>query len=688
MSATWRAAGARGRALGRNNLDTRPPRPRSSAFDTRHIPSLGWANSGSRNDRQRARLSTVSLSTVFLSTVFRCATIRAIALAAGLTLTLALALTLELATSASALIAAAPACAPATLDTSAALAGGAVTVSPAPETMDASYLTQISFVGVPAAEITNVEVVGSRSGSHPGVLAAYSQGDGESFLPSTPFSQGELVTVHAALRSGDSTTPFDWHFTVAQVDKVSRSLETPPPPPPRSDQRDYQHFVSSPQLEPPTVTVTTNSGAQAPGDVFLAPYAGPGQYGPMILDDASRLLWFKPLPAGVRAADLRVQAYNGSHVLTWWQDPLVANGRRDAGVVIADSSYRDIAIVRAGNGYQPDLHTFEITPQGTAFTTVYDAIRCNLRAYGGPANGAVADTLLQALDLKTGLVRFEWHSLDHVALADSYLPLRPGGGPAAPWDYFHINSIDPEQGGDLLVDSRNTWAAYEIDKSSGEVVWRLGGKHSSFAMGPGASPAWQHDAEQQPDGTITFFDNGAAPKEHSQSRGITLGLDLQHMTARLLASFIHPRPLVAQSQGDQQALAGGDRFLGWGQLPYFSEFAPGGRLLFDAHLPAAYQSYTVLKFPWSGDPTQPPTIAVRSRARAGLVVYASWNGATAVARWRVLAGSSPRTLAPVASASRSGFETTIPLAHAWRYLAVQALSASGQMIGSSATVHS
>ena len=633
------------------------------------MPTLGCAKSGSRRGRPRRRLSTVS----------RWAPLVASALAA--------ALTLALAASANAPSGAAPACVPATLNTSAARAGGAVTVSPAPETMDASYVTQISFLGVPAAEITNVQVVGSRSGSHPGRLAAYSQGDGASFLPSTPFAQGEHVSVHAALRNGDSTTPFGWHFTIAEVDAVSRSLETPPPPPPPPRQSELQHFVSRPDLKPPTVTLTANSGAHAPGDVLLAPYAGPGQYGPMILDGAGRLIWFKPLPAGARAANLRVQEYDGRPVLTWWQDPLVTAGRRDAGVVIADSSYRDIAIIRAGNRYQPDLHAFEITPQGTALTTVYDAIRCNLRAHGGPANGAVADTLLQELDLKTGLVRFEWHSLDHVALADSYMPLRPGGGPTAPWDYFHINSIESEQDGHLLVDSRNTSAAYEIDKRSGQIVWRLGGKRSSFTMGPGARPAWQHDAEQQPDGTITFFDNGATPKEHPQSRGIALRVDLQHMTAGLVASFVHPKPLVAASQGNFQALANGNWFVGWGQTPFFSEFEPGGQLRFDAHLPTAYQSYTVLKFPWSGDPAQRPTIAARSRAHGRLVVYASWNGATAVARWRLLAGSSPRALAPVASASRSGFETTIPLAHAPRYLVVQALSAGGQVLGTSATAH-
>jgi hypothetical protein len=592
-------------------------------------------------------------------------------------------LVLCLAPSPSAEASTAPACAPARLNASAALAGGAITVSPAPDTLDASYLTQISFLGVPAADIADVSVSGSRSGAHSGRLLAYSQADGASFLPRQPFAQGEVVTVHAVLRRGASTTPFAWRFTVAEVDAVSRSLETPPPPPPPPKASELQRFLSRPDLKPPSVAVTTNSGSQAPGDIFLAPYAGPGQYGPMILDNSGRLIWFKAIPAGERAADLRVQEYEGRPVLTWWQDPLTADGRRDAGVVIADDSYKNVAIVRAGNGYQPDLHAFQITPQGAALFTVYDAVRCNLSAYGGPANGAVADTVVQEVDLKTGLVRFEWHSLDHVALADSYMPV--GGTPTSPWDYFHINAVS-QQGDDLLIDSRNTWAAYNVDAGNGQILWRIGGKHSSFAMGPGARPAWQHDVREEPGGTISFFDNGATPRVHPQSRVIVLALDIQHMTARLVSSFTHSPPLSAPSQGDFQPLPRGNWFVGWGQEPYFSEFGPAGQLLFGGHLPTTYQSYTVLKFPWSGAPTQPPRAAIGSGAHGGAMAYASWNGATAVAQWRVLGGSSPHALAPLATAAWSGFETAIAVTVAPRYIAVQALGAQGQVLGVSAAV--
>ena len=214
----------------------------------------------------------------------------------------------------------------------------------------------------------------------------------------------------------------------------------------------------------------------------------------MILGPHGELIWFKALgPPGTRAGNLRVQQYEGSPVLTWWQDPLIAGGSRTAGDVIANSAYQTIAVVRAGNGYQPDLHEFQITPQGTALITVYDAIDCDLAAVGGPRDGAVADTLLQEIDLKTGLVMYEWHSLDHVPLANSYSSAAPTTR-AEPFDYFHINSIDVEQDGDLLVDSRNTWAAYDVDPKTGQVRWELGGRHSSFKMGPGTGTAWQHDA--------------------------------------------------------------------------------------------------------------------------------------------------------------------------------------------------
>ena len=572
---------------------------------------------------------------------------------------------------------AAPSCVPPRADVSAALAGGRVTVSPAPLSRDASAATQISLLGASAGELAGVSVSGSRSGAHAGRLLAYSQGDGASFVPAKPFAEGELVRVHGTVAGA----PFAWSFTTAVRDRTGAAGGSSPRAPRATD---YQSFHSRADLRPPTVTVTAHSPAASPGDLFLAPYSGPGQYGPMILDASGSLLWFKPLAPGTRAADFRVQSYEGRPVLTWWQDPLVTGTLSASGEVIANSSYQTIATLRAGNGYQPDLHEFQLTPRGTALITVYDGIDCNLSSVGARADAAVADTLLQEIDVRTGLVRYEWHSLDHVALGESYASARHANM-VTPFDYFHINSIDVQPNGDLLVSARNTWAAYDIDARSGKVRWRLEGKRSSFTIGPGARTAWQHDARRQPDGTITFFDNGASPSVHTQSRAISLRLDTQHMTAALVRAEYHPTPLVAGSQGNVQALAGGDWIVGWGEVPYLTEFGAAGQLLFDAHLPSGYESYRAYRLPWIGHPGKRPAVSVDASAGT---LYASWNGASELAAWRLLAGGSPTAPAPTGTVvRRTGFETAIALAPpAGPYVAVQALDATGAVIGVSAAV--
>ncbi len=587
-----------------------------------------------------------------------------------------------------------PSCVPPRLNVSAALAGGGVTVSPEPDSRDASVSTQISMLGPPAAELSHVRVSGAQSGVHSGRLKPYSQGNGASFVPSKPFTQGERVSVRAELRDGARRVPFAWSFTAAVQDHGGHAGGSPRPAPQKAV---YQSFHSRPDLQPPTVTVTAHAAGATPGEILIAPYSGPGQYGPMILDEDGAVVWFKPLsPTGTRAADFRVQQYEGKPVLTWWQNPLSHGGSSKAGEVLLDSSYRRLAVIRAGNGYQPDLHEFQITPQGTGLITVYDGIDCDLSAVGGPRDAAVADTLLQQIDLRTGLVMYEWHSLDHVPLSDSYASARHASR-TTPFDYFHINSIDVQPEGDLLIDARNTWAAYDVDAHSGQVRWRLGGRRTSFRLGPGVATAYQHDARRRPDGTITFFDNGATPAVHPQSRAIDVRLDQTAKTASLVREAVHPgKALVAGSQGNMQELSNGAWMVGWGEVPYFSEFSPAGALLLDAHLPSTYESYRAYRLPWSGQPSDSPALAVvrsssalRGAAKAAVegpaTVYASWNGATQVAAWRVL----DRLLAvePRAGGERSevGLRdgVAVPRLAAGAYVKAQALDATGAVIGAS-----
>jgi arylsulfotransferase ASST len=574
-------------------------------------------------------------------------------------------------------------CIPAALNRSAVLPGTSLEVSPLPDSLDASPHTQISLLGVPAGQLSQVSVSGSVTGGHSGRLLAYSQGDGASFVPSHSFQPGETVTVRGKLQTGKGSEPFAFRFTVSMPDPLPYAA---PGRQPAGSASEVQHFNSQPNLQPPAIQVTTSAAGTAPGDIFVAPYSGPGQDGPMIFDSSGQLVWFDPLPRGVEGTNLQVQQYEGQPVLTWWQGYIPPQGFGQGEEVILNSSYHQITRVQGGNGYKADLHDFHIdAANDTALLTVLNPIHCNLTSIGGPQDGAVTDSIFQEIDLHTRLVRREWTSVDHVALADSYSsPV--GSSTVWPFDYFHMNSVDLQSDGSLLLSARNTWTLYELNGQTGQVVARAGGKHSTIKMGSGTLTAYQHDATALPDGLISIFDNGGVPMVHPQSRGIVVALNQQTGTETLVAEYEHPGALKAGSQGNVQSLADGNLLLGWGAEPWVSEFNSSGQLVFDARMPNADESYRAYRFEWNGNPTGGPTIAASASGGGPVTVYASWNGATAVASWRVLAGPSTHALAAVASAPRSGFETAIATPGAEAYVQVQALGASGVVLGTSSAI--
>jgi hypothetical protein len=572
-------------------------------------------------------------------------------------------------------------CVPTTLNRSALLPGTSLAVNPLPDSYDALPRTQISMLGISVKALTGVTVTGSSSGRHSGKLRAYSQGDGASFLPSAPFSSGETVTVSGVLQVSGHSQPFSYHFAVARSDVLPHPASLHP----SRDYNEKSHYVSRRDLEPPAIVVTNHSSASAPGYVFTAPYNGPGQAGPMIFDEAGNLVWFNPVPAEDLASNLQVQQLGGKPVLTYWQGYVPPQGFGQGEEVVLDSSYRQIGRVHAGNGYKADLHDFHLTPQGTAVLTAFEPISCDLSQLGGPRGGAVTDTLYQELDLSTGLVRREWHSVDHIPLSDSY-STAVTTSTVWPFDYFHINSVDQHANGTTLISARNTWALYELSTTTGQVLSTIGGKRSTVNLPSGARTAYQHDATVLSNGAISIFDNGAVPKVHAQSRGLIETLDAGSHTATVLAQYEHPKALSSGSQGNVQPLSNGDFFLGWGSQPYFSEFSASGQLLFDAHMHGSYQAYRGYRFGWTGAPGGTPAIATATSG-THLTVYASWNGDTRTSTWQLLAGSDIKRLAAVATAPRAGFETGIRAPGKATYFAVQALDASGTVIGTSHAIH-
>lgn len=559
-----------------------------------------------------------------------------------------------------------------------------VYVFPSPGGHFASPSTQIAFRGLSAGQLGAIAVTGSVSGAHSGSVQADSDGDGGSFVPNAPFAPGETVTVVTSLNiegSGSGT----YQFVVATPAGTISPAHRPSAPRVKGDVWTYR---SRPDLTPAAVRITKRDAA-ATGDIFVAPQVGPLQQGPELLSPNGTLIWFNPLPKDQAATDFRTQTYHGQPVLTWWQ------GNEAAGVgsgsdVILSSSYQVVKVVSAADGLIADLHEFELTPRGTALITAEYPVYVDASSVHGSTREVVLDAVVQEIDVATGLVEFEWDSLDHVPLSATHsnLPSKAhvANGIGNPFDYFHVNSVEPDHDGNLLISSRNTWSVYKVNHGTGAIIWTLGGKYSSFKLGRGASFAFQHDVRVVAFGDqfLTMFDDGAGPPYvHSQSRALKLELNLKHMTADVADQDEHRPPLLASFEGNDEQLPDQDDFIGWGEQPYFSEYNARGKLVFDGRFVGDNLTYRAYRLPWNGTPATPPSIAT-SRQGKKMTVYVSWNGATNVTGWRVFAGDATTKMPTVAEAPKRGFETAIK-APARKFVYVQALGAKGRPLSQSAT---
>jgi hypothetical protein len=412
-----------------------------------------------------------------------------------------------------------------------------------------------------------------------------------------------------------------------------------------------------------------------------------------MVNGKGKIQWYHPTP-GVQARMTRVETYNGHRVITFWQGHYVCPpcGGQGEGVIM-NSSYKIIRTVRAGNGYRrqgADLHEFTLGHEGkerTAFIEIWSPVQANLTSVGGPVNGSVYDWIIQEIDLKTGKVIWEWHALNHIPIGASYQKYIPG----QPYDYLHLNSIQQLPDGRILISGHSTWAVYSIEKKTGRIAWRLGGKHSSYRMGTGVRFFWQHDAQLHGHGLLTVFDDGAyTTKQEPQSRALLIHLG--NHQASLIHAYTHNPPVVATAAGSVQILPNHNVFVGWGFAPYFSEYLGSGshRQIFSDGFLHPIESYRAYRQRWTGHPPWSPAIAVRRTSTPNQYrVYVSWNGATQVARWRVLVG--PSSTGPFRRKKTVGwasFETRIPVSTHAAYFEVQGLGRSGKVLhsGTSAAV--
>lgn len=591
-----------------------------------------------------------------------------------------------------ALIAALSLCAFGAFAGSAQAAPKGVAVYPVAGTKYASDKTTISFRGIKPKQLKlgKISVVGGKSGIHKGKKLPHSDRKGVSFVPRKRFVRGETVRIKTRLRIVGAKKG-DFKYRIAQLTSRDDKRSDPAVPPITDGLR------SRPDLKPTTLNVTVNKPEKAPGSIFYAAKRS----GLAIANSEGKTTWFRGFnyeQTGINLYNFRVQEYRNQPVLTYWRGASSLLGYSQIGTYeILDRNYKRIATFSTGNGYKPDIHEFQMTDRDTALVLSYVGVRMDLRDVGGVKNGRILDNVVQEIDIKTGAVLFEWHSLGNVGF-------RSGVG-AVPedakssFDYFHANSVQADGNG-YLVSGRRHSTVYRIDQKTGKVKWRLAGSKlegntkGSFIMGPGTEFGYQHDAQRLPNGDISLFDNALGrfePPVRDQSSALVLRLgknEAGKRTATLVKRYEHPTPIVAQSQGNAEPLSNGGFFVGWGQVPHLTEFNAAGDVVFDAThtgdsegtFASSYRSY---KSDWNGIPEGKPALASDAAANK---VWASWNGSQEVASWKVLSGPDAGNLAEIASVPWADLETEIDAPGLGAFVKVQALNSAGAVIGESNAV--
>lgn len=468
--------------------------------------------------------------------------------------------------------------------------------------------------------------------------------------------------------------------------------------------RGEAHPITSP-APPPCATVTYHSAPQlraqslcmnrgvithgtAPGSfLFLTPGGiDRTDGGAGIFQDDGTLVWWRRFRDQY---DLTVVRRHGRAYLAVWRGkPDFNDPYGNGSIVLYNEHYQRVGSITTVGAIGPghvDPHDFRITPGGDALLGVYQPVGAS---YGG-RRVEVYQYVVQEVSLvngphgiHSGRLLFEWKSLQHVPLSQSHLPAPTDH---TVWDYFHGNTVGLDSDGNLLVSARNTWGVYKINITTGQTMWEVGAKGDSTLSEPWC---YQHDIESLGNDLYSLFDDGGQGPgcqgaTRHEARGLIIRVDSSHHPAALtlVRTFLRTPAAYPGCCGNMQILPAGASLIDWGNQPTLTQYSGNGAV--EMVLSMSAWSYRAYRFPWTGLPLTRPAVAAR-RGQMSTTVWASWNGATQVQAWRVLAGSGSGQLRPVGPArTKTGFETTILLHHRYARVEVQAIGAHETVLSTS-----
>ncbi|PNS19530.1 hypothetical protein CAC42_7374 [Sphaceloma murrayae] len=443
---------------------------------------------------------------------------------------------------------------------------------------------------------------------------------------------------------------------------------------------------------------------------------------PMILDTKSlSTVWYSDHHARLGA---HRGSCNGTDYIYHWSQ--TGEYRSEGRFFFFNSRYELVHnLTVVGNFHHADPHDLWLTPQCTAIFPIYRPGPYNLTTFN-VTDGWIEDSYFQEVDLLTNERLFQWRASNFIDPVDTYAGpgvVSNGTDSGSAVDWFHINSIQKDHYGNFLVSSRHMHALYYVSGSTGNIIWTIGGKRNAFrdmSGGKATNFAWQHHARWVDQGLtkIQLFDNRNTEwhsESESISRGIVIRLDYARREVWLEHEYKH-HPLTSIREGSMQVLTdspyGNTALVGYGSQPAWTEFSEDGSVIWDVALGPMHlnrqsaDNYRTLKFNWTGNPQWKPRIspgplpkysfnesestfyiALRDESGASLpnnTVYVSWNGATEIKQWIVLASNTTSNLTLDhlwAEVPKSGFEESCFVGETTRYVIAWAINDANEVIG-------
>jgi hypothetical protein len=464
--------------------------------------------------------------------------------------------------------------------------------------VDAASLRTVSEGG----QGSTITVEGSLSGDHAGRLTLSDDRRTLHFRPDVPFLSSEEVRIRigAGLRTDKQgeIPPTEFAFTVAGPEREAlRDLRAPVAEEdlagladlPSASARGDPSAVATADPLPPDFPVieATVTGKTTPGRIFLTNLDLSNAYAPsylLILNDDGTPYWYRRMPS--RTLDFKMQV-----------DGRLSYFDRSTGAhMVLDSTYTLVDSFRCGNGYTTDFHDFVLLPDGHALIMSYDPQIVDMSQIvpKGRPDAIVFGLVIQELDREKEVV-FQWRSWDHFQITDAIGA--PLGGRTV--DYVHGNSIDADPEGNLLISSRHLDEVTKIDRETGEITWRLGGKNNQFAfVNDPIGFSHQHSARFLTNGNITLFDNGVF-RTPRFSRAVEYAIDEKKKTATLVWEHRHDPDVFGIATGNVQRLPSGNTLIQWGTTtPTLNEVTPDGRVVSELSFEQGVFAYRAFRFEW------------------------------------------------------------------------------------------